>query len=89
MIFFFVFIKHDRTYRWPDFPKYTPRDIDTQAASLAALPVNDKVLFGDIWAKKLRVDLANVEEGVFQHWHSGRIVLVGDAAHKASSQIFL
>lgn len=26
--------------------------------------------------------LGHVEEGIFQHWHFGHIVLVGDAAHK-------
>ena len=67
MIFFFVFIKHDKTYHWPAFPKYTPDDIEEQAASVMALPMNEKVLFGDIWAKRIRGDLINLEEGLFQH----------------------
>ncbi|KAK8102443.1 hypothetical protein PG984_015589 [Apiospora sp. TS-2023a] len=89
MIFFFVFIKHDRTYHWPEFPRYTKDDADMCAASLAALPVNDNVLFGDIWANRIRGELINVEEVVFQHWHAGRIVLVGDAAHKVTPNIAL
>jgi 2-polyprenyl-6-methoxyphenol hydroxylase-like FAD-dependent oxidoreductase len=86
MIFFFVFIKQDKTYQWPALPKFTKTDMHNQAAALAHLPVNDNVLFGEIWANKIRADLINVEEGVFKHWHSGRIVLVGDAAHKVSNR---
>ncbi|KID93459.1 FAD binding domain protein, partial [Metarhizium majus ARSEF 297] len=89
MIFFFVFIKQDKTYHWPAFPKYTKGDINMQATSLALLLVNDTVLFRDIWAKRIRADLVNVEEGIFQHWHSGRIVLVGDAARKLTPNLAL
>lgn len=48
MIFFFVFIKQDKTYHWPAFPRYTKGDIDMEATPLATLPVNDTVIFGDI-----------------------------------------
>jgi hypothetical protein len=85
MTFFFVFIKQDKTYHWPSLPKFTKDDMEKQAAALAHLPLNEEVVFGDIWANKIRADLINVEEGVFEHWHSDRIVLVGDAAHKVSN----
>jgi 2-polyprenyl-6-methoxyphenol hydroxylase-like FAD-dependent oxidoreductase len=85
MIFFFVFMKQDKTYQWPALPKFTKADMHNQAAALAHLPVNDNVLFGELWANHIRADLINVEEGVFKHWHAGRIVLVGDAAHKVSN----
>lgn len=80
--FFFVFIKLDKTYHWPAFPKYTAEDVDRQANAIADLPINDQLLFGELWSKRLRGEMVNIEEGVFKHWHSGRIVLAGDAAHK-------
>jgi hypothetical protein len=49
--FFFVFKKLDRTYYWPSFPRYTQKDIDDEAAKLVALPVTDKLVFGDIEQK--------------------------------------
>lgn len=79
-----MFKKLDKTYRWPDLPSYTQKDIEAEAANLAALPINDELVFSDIWEQRLRGELINIEEGIFEHWHSGRIVLVGDAAHKVS-----
>ena len=82
--FFFVFKKLDKTYHWPNFPKYTQQDIEVEAAELLDSPINDDLRFGDIWEKRLRGELINIEEGIFSHWHWGRTVLLGDAAHKAS-----
>lgn len=82
--FFFVFIRLDKTYHWPAFPRYTAEDVEREAARVADLPINDTVLFGELWARRLRGELVNLEEGVFAHWHAGRVVLAGDAAHKVS-----
>ncbi|ORY03474.1 hypothetical protein BCR34DRAFT_617773 [Clohesyomyces aquaticus] len=87
LTFFFVFKKLDQTHYWPNFPKYSRKDIETEASLLVDLHVNDDVLFGEIWNNRLRGDLINVEEGIFQHWHSGRSVLVGDSAHKFTPNI--
>ena len=83
--FFFIFIRLDKTYHWPAFPKYAPEDVETEAAKLADLPINDQLLFGELWAKRYRGEMVNLEEGIFKHWHSGRVVLAGDAAHKVRS----
>lgn len=88
LIFYFVFIKLGQTYRWPSLPTYTVEDMHAEAAKIATLPINDNLTFGQIWEKRLRGDLINIEEGVFKHWHSNRIVLLGDAAHKVSN-VFL
>ncbi|KAJ6153527.1 hypothetical protein N7470_006486 [Penicillium chermesinum] len=87
LIFYFVFIKLGQTYRWPSLPTYTAEDMHAEAAKIAALPINDNLTFGQIWKKRLRGDLINIEEGVFKHWHSNRIVLLGDAAHKFTPNI--
>ncbi|KAJ5694682.1 hypothetical protein N7536_005094 [Penicillium majusculum] len=87
LIFYFVFIKLGQTYRWPSLPTYTAEDMHAEAAKIATLPINDNLTFGQIWEKRLRGDLINIEEGVFKHWHSNRIVLLGDAAHKFTPNI--
>lgn len=58
--------------------------MEAEAASMLDQSVNKEegVVFGDIWAKRERTYLCRVEEGVQRHWSFGRMVLVGDAAHK-------
>lgn len=81
-IFYFVFIGLDQTHHWPSFPKFTADDANRQAAKTANLPINSSLRFGQLWENRIRGKLINIEEGVFKTWHSRRIVLVGDSAHK-------
>ncbi|KAJ4325102.1 hypothetical protein N0V84_003646 [Fusarium piperis] len=46
------------------------------------VPVAENVTFGDLWDSKSAGGSANFDEGVLRWWHWGRMVLVGDAAHK-------
>jgi hypothetical protein len=82
LTFFFVFKKLDQTYYWPSLPVYSQKDAEMEAASLQDCPINEEIRFGDIWSTRLRGEMINIEEGILEHWHSGRTVLVGDAAHK-------
>jgi hypothetical protein len=81
-IFWFLYVKLDRPTYWPHRTKYTESDAEDLANEFADHPVSKNLLFGELWKKRIRATLASLEEGVFEHWHSGRIVLVGDAAHK-------
>jgi FAD dependent monooxygenase len=44
----------------------------------------EKVRLSDLWDARTRVALVNIEEGILSQWHAGRIVLLGDSAHKVS-----
>jgi FAD dependent monooxygenase len=44
----------------------------------------DKIKLSDLWAARKRATLVNLEEGTISQWHAGRIVVIGDAAHKVS-----
>lgn len=61
---------------------YTAQDAEQLAETVASYPVCESLLFGELWRKRERASLVNVEEGVLDKWHFGRIVLAGDAAHK-------
>ncbi|KAK7423009.1 hypothetical protein QQX98_001299 [Neonectria punicea] len=61
---------------------YTDDDVDALAARFADFPVTDTLKVKDVFAEKLTAGMANLEEGVLQHWSMGRVVLVGDACHK-------
>jgi FAD dependent monooxygenase len=50
----------------------------------------ETLTFGDLYKNKTRSGALNIEEGILEKWHAGRIVLVGDSAHKVrqTSPIF-
>ncbi|PFH60359.1 hypothetical protein XA68_11101 [Ophiocordyceps unilateralis] len=59
--------------------KYTAEDAEELMASIARLPVNESVTFGDLWKNRFRQGMSDTQVGVMKRWHHGRIVLVGDA----------
>lgn len=65
--------------------KYTQEDIEALAVQAGHLPIGESGLkLRDVWDKKTRAaGMANLEEGVLEQWSwGGKIVLIGDAAHK-------
>lgn len=62
----------------------TEADMQAMAKRFADLPLTETLTFADIWETRSRYGLLNIEEGVLEKWHSGRLVLCGDSAHKAS-----
>ncbi|PHH71666.1 hypothetical protein CDD83_5125 [Cordyceps sp. RAO-2017] len=62
--------------------RYTADDAAEAAASIAHLPLDEKRTFADVWDRRQRAQLVDIQEGVLSRWHYGRYVLVGDAAHK-------
>ncbi|KAI0853229.1 hypothetical protein F5Y00DRAFT_135312 [Daldinia vernicosa] len=81
-VFTFVTFRLEETVTWPRRVFYTAQDAEQLAESVASYPVCESLLFGELWRKRERASLVNVEEGVLDKWHCGRIVLAGDAAHK-------
>ncbi|TGO15229.1 hypothetical protein BPAE_0584g00010 [Botrytis paeoniae] len=61
---------------------YSQEDVEAFAAKHAEMPINDHLKVKDVFAKKYHAGMANLEEGIIEHWSWGRIVLAGDAAHK-------
>lgn len=57
-------------------------DAEDAAKPWLQVPVANGVTFGDLWNSKSAGGSANFDEGVLRWWHWGRMVLVGDAAHK-------
>lgn len=46
--------------------------------------ITDKVTFGQIYSKKSTSTLTPLHEVVWKKWFFGRIILLGDSAHKVS-----
>lgn len=81
-VFFFVIFRLDESFSWPNRRRYTEADAETLAQLVADKPVTDTLLFGELWKRRTRAAVLSLEEYVLEHWHHGRIVLAGDAAHK-------
>lgn len=77
----FVYEKLDK--RSKERVSYTTADIEAFAAKHGDLPVGDRLKLKDVLSRKLSdIGMANLEEGVLEHWSGCRIVLAGDACHK-------
>ncbi|KAL9625673.1 MAG: hypothetical protein Q9204_007775 [Flavoplaca sp. TL-2023a] len=80
--YFFVFFKLPKQAKRSVNCRWTSEDADKAADSVASHPISDSLEFGELWRTRIRGQLVSVEEGIFKHWHFGRLVLAGDAAHK-------
>jgi 2-polyprenyl-6-methoxyphenol hydroxylase-like FAD-dependent oxidoreductase len=81
-VFWFFYVKLDEPTS--SARHYTEEEAKLLAAQYMDTPITNHTRFGDLWNKKLRHNLGNLEEGVQEQWYSGRIVLLGDAAHKVN-----
>ena len=84
--YFFVHFKLDEPVTYPNRSRYTDEDMEKLANSIANHPMSDTLVFGEVWKRRIRASIVNLEEGVLDHWYHGRIVLAGDSAHKVSNE---
>jgi 2-polyprenyl-6-methoxyphenol hydroxylase-like FAD-dependent oxidoreductase len=75
-------LPEDQQCTWPTRRRYTKADMEALVSKLSERPVTDTVVFGELWKRRLKAQMISLEEGVLEHWTSGRIVLAGDAVHK-------
>lgn len=85
--FYFVFQRVKEPWTRYNRPRYSQEDAEKMAAEVADMPVSETMLFGELWRRRWRGAVVDIEEGVLSRWHYGRTVLVGDTAHKVSSGI--
>ncbi|KAJ4351109.1 uncharacterized protein N0V89_006448 [Didymosphaeria variabile] len=83
-IYWFLFKKLSTTVHglYEKVPRYTETERDALAAEHADDPLNDTLRFGDLYESRTTATLQALPEVVFSKWHYGRIITIGDAAHK-------
>ncbi|OOQ88357.1 3-hydroxybenzoate 6-hydroxylase 1 [Penicillium brasilianum] len=81
-IFWFVFEDLGQTYGLSTTPRYTNDDFDALCDSIAHLRLTASVRFGDVYGNRSVAMKVPLEEGLAPSWHTDRMVIVGDAAHK-------
>ncbi|KAI8947548.1 hypothetical protein F4801DRAFT_560155 [Xylaria longipes] len=67
--------------------KFTPEDVDKFAEEMSDVTIFPGIKLKEIWPRResANVVLLHQEEGVAEKWYHGRVVIVGDAAHKMTS----
>ncbi|KAI5923032.1 hypothetical protein F4810DRAFT_234818 [Camillea tinctor] len=63
---------------------YTQEDIGAYAAKWGHLSLTPTFKVRDAFAQRYNAGMVNLEEGMLKHYHWGRLVLVGDSAHKVT-----
>lgn len=86
---FWAIIFKDKYSQPPKKFKATDQDMEDVAQRYSDIALNEKVKFRQLWESRTRAGLLTLEEGVLSQWNAGRMVLVGDSAHKVSSNAYI
>lgn len=81
-MFWFIIQKLDRTYSYPNAPRYSPSDAAELCGQLQDVIIWKDISVGDLWKNKVVASMTALEEGLFETWNLNRIVLLGDSVHK-------
>jgi FAD dependent monooxygenase len=76
--------KLQRKYVYPDNPRFSVDDAAGFCARLSNVPIWRDICVAHLWRNRISVSMTALEEGLFQTWHFGRVVLLGDSVHKVS-----
>lgn len=82
--FWFVIMKLDRKYIAPNVPRFTQMDGEAIVMKVADWKVTAATTLQDLWDKRTRFTMVPLEEAIYERWHEGRLVLLGDAVHKVT-----
>ncbi|KAI8626482.1 hypothetical protein F5Y19DRAFT_446762 [Xylariaceae sp. FL1651] len=65
-----------------DRVSYSQENIEALAARCGEFAISEHLKVKDVFPKRYTAGMANLEEGILEHWSWNRMVLVGDACHK-------
>ncbi|KAL3450548.1 hypothetical protein BJX65DRAFT_305383 [Aspergillus insuetus] len=85
-IFWFVFGRLDRVYNNGEIPRFDAQQTAAFAQQHANLPVRGGITMGQLWNCRQTATLVPLEEADYEHWTAGRLVIIGDGAHKMTPQ---
>ncbi|KAL7272110.1 hypothetical protein RUND412_005105 [Rhizina undulata] len=83
-LYWFLFVKMDKKYCAPNIPRFTEADCEQMAQKYFKSKITETTTFEDCWNNRIAATLTALEEHVFSRWHFGRMVFMGDAAHKVT-----
>ncbi|KAL8788617.1 MAG: hypothetical protein Q9195_007212 [Heterodermia aff. obscurata] len=86
-IFWFVMKKLKEKHYYPNIPRFDDMDGEKICAQLYDTQVWKEVKFQHIWSSREVFSVVALEENVFEHWHYGRVVCLGDSMHKMTPNL--
>lgn len=86
LVFWFLFVKSDQVTKSPNAPRFTEEQTLATIDKYGDHNLGPGYTFKDLWNSRVKANMVALEEGVLQtKWNSGgRVVLLGDAVHKAT-----
>jgi len=83
-VYWFLFRKLPEVRYGKDIPRYTKEDEAAFVKENFHLAINENLSFGKLYEKRISSSLTPLHEVVFKKWYFDRILVIGDAVHKAS-----
>ncbi|KAF5023417.1 hypothetical protein F66182_4517 [Fusarium sp. NRRL 66182] len=81
-VYWFLFVKLPCPLYGEQIPRYTKQDEADIAEEYASQHITPDLRFGQLYESRMTATLTPLHEHVFQKWHFGRMMTVGDASHK-------
>ena len=83
-LYWFLFVRLEEQHDSLGLPRYTKDDEVKLAKTYWEDKVTEETTFGDIYTNRTASVLTILPEYVLTKWHFGRIITIGDSAHKVS-----
>lgn len=80
--FWFLLYKLDRVFPYHRAPRFSNADAERVCSLFSEDIIWRTLKFKDLWERRETFSVTGLEEHVFQTWHSGRVVCIGDSMHK-------
>jgi 2-polyprenyl-6-methoxyphenol hydroxylase-like FAD-dependent oxidoreductase len=84
-VYWFIFNRLPKPRFGHDIPRYTKEDEIRFVEKWKDLAITDKITFGQVYSKRLSSTLTPLHEVVYEKWFFGRIMTLGDSAHKVGT----
>ncbi|KAL8335607.1 hypothetical protein RB601_008592 [Gaeumannomyces tritici] len=81
-LYYFLFVKLPKPITADKTPRYSTEDAKALAEEHRHDAIIDDCTFGQIFDNSISFGMTPIHEHVFEKWHYGRVITLGDAAHK-------
>ncbi|KAJ5139324.1 FAD binding monooxygenase [Penicillium bovifimosum] len=83
----FVVLKLDKTYAYGSAPRFSSTNASLICEQLKDMYIWKDIQFSQIWERQQTYSMTPLEENIFQNWHFGRMVCIGDSMHKMTPNL--
>lgn len=81
-VYWFRFQRLPKTFQGSNIPRYTDADLEEALAESADDNILPDLKFSTLVENKVSAVMTPLVEYIYKQWHFGRIITLGDSAHK-------